>query len=178
MPFMKELLQICNLASLKRCAYRCQLPYSVRSKAEIIDILLQGEDAPYILEALDKNSLINICHEYDLSPTGDKESLVFRIFEIVKPPKNTKGKAIRRSCMMCGHRYDSRTMEDHHFIPRSRTHDEGGTVKLCGHCHNVFHLRQREAEKDKGYKITDFDEIYDLFKRTKKSVMSGKYGRR
>lgn len=175
---MKEILQVCSFYKLKDCAYRCLLPNNAKTKVRIINTLLHGEDDYYILRALDKSSLKAICYEYDLPVTGNREELIDRIWPNIDPPeKNTQGKAIKRICIMCNHKYDFRITHDHHFVPKSKTKYEGGTVRLCANCHYIFHALERETEKKLGRRLLDYDEQYSLFFKTKKGVRAGKYGR-
>ena len=55
-----------------------------------------------------------------------------------------------------------RAVHKHHFIPKSRTEYEGGTVLLCGTYHTIFHRRQTEEETKKRHKLSE-DEIRALF---------------
>ncbi len=132
-----------------------------------------------ILMMLNKDTLKNICCDWGLPVSGSKELLAKKILNIASvPQRNANPKSTMQKCMMCEHLYNIRMLQSHHFVPKSRTNYAGGTVVLCANCHSLFHKIQMEVEKKKGYELTEVDEIHDLFRRIKKDVRAGKYGRK
>jgi len=177
MPPIREILKGCSLNELRSCAYVNLMPSS-GTKGELLSRLLQGLKPDKILSGLSAEQLRKLCRVYALPISGTKSALVGRLLEITTiPDSSSERKATRKKCFMCLHVYDPRAMHKHHFVPKSRSEWEGGTVLLCGNCHAIFHSRQREEEAKKGRKLSE-DEIQRLSKRTRREIQAGKYGRK
>lgn len=178
MPSIRQILNHCSLGELRSCANVCLLPDS-GSMSELISRLVRGASPYQILEGLGRTKLKEICRLYDLPVSGNIDTLVGRILEITTMP--ARAGTAKKKCDMCGHLFDQRALEEHHFVPKgiakARWGYVGGVVLLCGTCHNIFHRRQDEEEAKKGRKLTE-DEIKRLFNRTKKERQAGKYGKR
>lgn len=175
---MREILNQCSHAELCDCAYLCSLP-NKGNKGELVSTIMHsGLNLSDIFMYLSTEQLRVLCRKYNLKVSGSRDILIKRLFEIaVIPNKSSEGKATKKKCLMCEHLYDQRAVHKHHFIPKSRTEEKGGTVLLCGNCHSIFHRRQTEEETEKRHKLSE-DEIRALFKRTKKEMQAGKYGRK
>ena len=174
MPYMKDVLQLCSLVSLKDCACNCGLPYKANSRADII-ARLKGADDYDVLGNLDKSSLVAICDEYDLPRSGNKNDLVDRMWEILyDAPERSGADEAWQKCMMCDHKYHRFMMHKHHFVRKSISTYAPGWILLCGNCHSLWHHVERET----GQELDDVDEVQRLFERTKKDVKEGKYSRK
>lgn len=178
MPTLREILNQCSSSQLKSCANVCLLPDS-GSKSELVSTLVQGCPPSQILRSLGGNKLKQLCRAHALPVSGNIDTVVERMLDITTMP--TKTDTARKKCQMCGHLFDQIALEQHHFIPKSVAEAQwgyiGGVILLCGACHNILHRRQDEEQAKKGSKLVE-DEIRKLFKRTKREVQAGKYGRR
>ena len=181
MPTIRQILNRCTATELKNCANSCLLPDG-GSKDELISTLVQGYSASQyneILLGLGNQTLKWACSNYGLPVSGNKRALVDRILDIITVP--SAGDTAKKKCQMCGHMYDQRLLEKHHFVPNTIATTEwgyiGGVILLCGNCHNLFHRKQEEGQAKKGSQL-DATEIGRLFNKTRKEVQAGKYGRR